>query len=102
MTNSMKKAAITEIEWQQHLEHDLWLPVRADGADILHNVQDGVVRIKPDGTHKLEKHDPKWMFKGILPVNYGSKVRSRLYFDLLEKQLPDEKDRKLASLFEAY
>jgi phage/plasmid-associated DNA primase len=80
----------------------LWLPVRADGADILHNVQDGVVRIKPDGTHKLEKHDPKWMFKGILPVNYGSKVRSRLYFDLLEKQLPDEKDRKLASLFEAY
>jgi hypothetical protein len=75
--------------------------IRYDEEDILNNVLNGVVRIKPNGLYGLEKHDSKWCFDGVLPVNFDETALCPVFLQELQDKLPFL-DQKLVLFFGAY
>jgi hypothetical protein len=76
--------------------------IRHDGNDILINVLNGITRVDSNGLYILEKHDSKWCFNGVLPVNYDLEATCEAFKQELQDKLPDLLDQKTVLLFGAY
>jgi len=96
------KACIQKIKWMRDCTDRFYPGARFDGTDILHNVQNGVVRISPDGTYNLEQHSAKWMFKNAIPIEFNPKAKCPNFDKELEIKLTDVNDRNLFLKFGAY
>lgn len=76
--------------------------IRYDQDDILINVLNGLTRVKSDGSHDLEKHNPKWCFGGVLPVSYDPNATCPTFEQELQDKLPEALDQKVLLFFGAY
>jgi P4 family phage/plasmid primase-like protien len=67
-------------------------------ADILLNVQNGVVRVSGAGELALEPHSPDHLFTQRLCANYNPKAQAPLYSRVLNEVLSDPADQALFQL----
>jgi hypothetical protein len=96
------KGCIQKIKWMRECTDKFHPGVRFDGTDILHNVQNGIVRISPDGAYELETHAAKWMFKNAIPVDFDPQAKCPYFNKELNEKLTDVNDRNLFLKFGAY
>lgn len=74
---------------------------RFDGADILLNIENGILRIASGVDPKLEPHAPGHHFCAKLPVSYDANAQARLFEWALTQALPDVADEELFLLWAA-
>jgi len=65
-------------------------------------VLNGLTRVNSDGIHKLEKHNAKWNFGGVLPVNYDLNATCPTFLEELNSKLPEQLDQRTILLFGGY
>lgn len=94
--------SVNRIKYSVHHLGRFHPSIRYDEKDILNNVLNGVTRIKPDGSHSLEKHDEKWCFNGVLPVEYDLKATCPIFDEELKTKLLDPLDQKVILFFGGY
>ncbi len=71
-------------------------------GEILINVANGVLQVKPDGTTILSDHSPEHLFTLRVSSMFSPKSECPLFHRVLVELLPDEDDRKLIQLFSGY
>jgi phage/plasmid-associated DNA primase len=94
--------SVARVRYAVHYLGQFYPAIRFDKTDILINVLNGITRVKIDGSHKLEKHNSKWCFNGVLPVHYDLKALCPIFNQELEDKLPDLLDQKAILFFGAY
>lgn len=87
----------------QVLESDFrgFYKLGVDG-DILINVANGVLQVKPGGNIKLLDHSSDYLFTLRVASVFDPESNCPLFHKILNQLLPDEDDRKLLQLFSAY
>ena len=69
-----------------------------DGKSVLINVNNGVLRVSPDGTVVLINHDHGQNLTAKMPVKYIERAECPQFINFLEEIIPDNKDRELLQL----
>jgi P4 family phage/plasmid primase-like protien len=72
---------------------------RFDGDDILLNIADGVLRVRPNGTANIETASKEHYFCSRIPCSYNEFSEAPLFEAALIQALPDVKDRELFLLW---
>ncbi len=93
-------------ETLDHLEGLRQLPVdcfrdanRFDGDDIILNISNGILRIRPDGTPELERASADHYFCAKMPCVYHEQATAPLFERSLVQALPDPADQHLFLLW---
>lgn len=83
--------------WSQIEESQLCGVYRFEGADILANAANGVIRLNKDG-YRLEEHSPDFGFTQRLAVGFDPSANCPLFRKTLRAALPNPTDRRLLKL----
>jgi P4 family phage/plasmid primase-like protien len=101
-TAKKAKETLDHLEGLRQLKTDIFRDAnRFDGNDILLNIFDGVLRIRPDGTTKKEEASKEHHFSAKIPCIYDPKAPSPLFVSALVQALPDPVDQELFLLWSA-
>lgn len=90
------KETLDHLEGLRQLPADLFRDAnRFDGDDILLNLSDGVLRVRPDGIAEMEPASKEHFFCAKMPCVYNEFADAPLFESALVQALPDPADQDL-------